>query len=143
MLEDESGRITLDLKLVGREYFPCFTGVVVALIGAESASGEFLVKEYCLADFPNPVSWSLQASPDSLLSNPDDTDPSFLAFLSAPNVGAADEETALKFSMALEAIVHQVRIFRMIELWINCILRNIFKLNICLLSVIYWPNTVP
>ena len=106
MLEDESGRITLDLKLIGRENFPCFTGVIVAILGAESASGEFLVKEYCLADYPSPAPWSLQTVSQPLPVTQED--PSFIAFLSAPNISVADEISALRFSMALENLMHQV-----------------------------------
>jgi DNA polymerase delta subunit 2 len=62
-LEDESGRISLDLNHIGRENFQCVTGVIVALLGAETASGQFLVKDYSFPGLPSPSHLSLTFIP--------------------------------------------------------------------------------
>lgn len=104
LLEDESGRIILDLSEVGRSNFVCFTGVIVAVLGIESPNGEFLVKDYCFAELPGPATWT---RPSLSSCN---TTPTMLAFVSAPNLCAADERAALSLSLCLDWLAIQVHL---------------------------------
>lgn len=106
MLEDESGRI----KLVGDKLkgLNIVTGVIMAALGVETASGEFKVVDVCFADMaPQPdilapgnsevgkcefIDFVISKGADNLLHSANGTDESapgeWIAFVSGLDIGA-------------------------------------------------------
>ncbi|GAA6014788.1 hypothetical protein JCM8202_004765 [Rhodotorula sphaerocarpa] len=94
MLEDESGRVRLVGKSIEEAEGVFVTGTIMAALGAETASGDFEVFEYCFAGLPSQPALE-PASPEG----------EWVAIASGLQMGSAGDAADLRTEMLVEFLL--------------------------------------
>ncbi|KAL7004740.1 DNA polymerase delta small subunit Cdc1 [Cystobasidiomycetes sp. EMM_F5] len=96
MLEDESGRVRLIGKIIEERKFPLVTGVIAAILGAETQSGDFEVVDICFAGMaPQPSS---SAAPKRDATEED----AYVALISGLELGINDAAADFRVGLLAE-----------------------------------------